>query len=423
MNHSTHTNVEYLAQRLLQRWVGKWYEAFPDPVTGGFYERLGKGFKPRLVGNRRLLTQCRQLAIYSHAQTTGMIRFKPKLTAFYETMVQKYFVPETGGWRFSLGDDGKPADNTYDLYSLTFVIFSLSHYYRATQDVRAKEHAAGMLSFIENNFTLPGKPGYAEAIDEQLRPINRQRRQNPHMHLLEACLFAEETWSVESYARMADQLVDLFYQHFFVPEKSMLCEFFTDELKPDPGIGHRVEPGHYFEWVWLLKKHAALRGDNTRHDTVCIKLLHWANKYGWDKVYGGIFDVLTPEGVVLTDTKRIWPFAEALKANALMIDAVEDRDAVKARMREMVEVFRERYMRERGFWVEWLNRDLSPATDYMPGTTPYHVYFGIMETRAAIHARGDSVSLRSGIGVRLYTWRRGLSASFRTAKRKLRLVA
>ncbi len=423
MNHSTHTNIEYLAQRLLQRWVSKWYEAFPDPATGGFYERLGKGFKPRMVGNRRLLTQCRQLAIYSHAATTGLIRFKPKLTTLYETMVQKYYVPETGGWRFSLGDDGKPADNTYDLYSLTFVIFSLSHYYRATQDARAKEHADGMLAFIEKNFVLPGKPGYAEAIDEQLKPINRQRRQNPHMHLLEACLFAEDTWGDESYTRMSDQLVDLFYQHFFVPEKTMLCEFFTDDLRPDPGIGHRVEPGHYFEWVWLLKKHAALRGDSARHDEVCEKLLHWANKYGWDKVYGGIFDVLTPEGVVLTDTKRIWPFAEALKANALMIDTVEDRDAIKARMGEMVDVFRERYMRERGFWVEWLNRDLSPATDYMPGTTPYHVYFGIMETRAAIHARGESVSLRSGIGVRLYTWRRGLSYSFRTAKRKLRLVA
>lgn len=428
MNHSTHTNVEYLAQRLLQRWVPKWYEAFPDTATGGFYERLGKGFKPRLVGNRRLLTQCRQLAIYSHAQTTGLIRFEPALTAFYETMVRKYHVPETGGWRFSLGDDGLPADNTYDLYSLTFVIFSLSHYYRATRDIRAKEHADAARAFIARHFTLPGRPGYAEALDEHLRPVNRQRRQNPHMHLLEASLFAEETWEKDAgadrpYGKMSDHLADLFYQHFFVPEKNMLCEFFTEDLTPNPGIGHRVEPGHYFEWVWLLKKHAALRGDAGRHDDVCVQLLTWANRHGWDKVYGGIFDVLTPEGVVLTDTKRIWPFAEALKANALMIDAVADRDAVKARMNEMLNVFRDRYMQERGFWVEWLNRDLSPATDYMPGTTPYHVYFGIMETRAAIHARGETVSLRSGIGVRLYTWRRGLSCGFRRMKRKLRLAA
>ncbi|QQG37149.1 MAG: AGE family epimerase/isomerase [Micavibrio aeruginosavorus] len=420
MNHSTHTNVEYLAQRLLQRWVIKWYEAFPDPATGGFYERLGKGFKPRYVGNRRLLTQCRQLAMYSHASLHGPQNFRPDLKKHFDALLEKYYVPETGGWRFSLGDNGRPADNTYDLYSLTFVIFGFSHYFRATQDERARNHARAVLDFIENHFTLPGKPGYAEALDEQLHPINRTRRQNPHMHLLEACLFAEETWGDPAYARMSDRLVHLFMTHFYKPEQNHLCEFFTEDLSPDPTTGQRVEPGHYFEWVWLLKKHAALRCDPARHDGICLGLLHWANRFGWDQVYGGIFDVLNPAGLVLTDTKRIWPFAEALKANALMIDMAPDRDAIKARMAEMVRVFRECYMQERGFWVEWLNRDLSPATDYMPGTTPYHVYFGIMETRAVIHARGETVSLRSGMGVRVYTWRRALSNNFRKVKKKIR---
>lgn len=421
MNHSTHTNVEYLAQRLLQRWVVKWYDAFPDPATGGFYERLGKGFKPRYVGNRRLLTQCRQLAIYSHASQQRMGgNVKSRLKDHYEAMVRSYYVPETGGWRFSLNDEGQPDDNTYDLYSLTFVIFGLSHYYRATNDDRARDHAHNMLQFIKTRFAMPGLPGFAEAIDENLNVIPRMRRQNPHMHLLEACLFAEDTWGDQAYADMADQLVDLFYKFFYIADRNMLCEFFTDDLKPDPGKGHRVEPGHYFEWVWLLKKHAMMRNEPARHDKVCHELLTWANKYGWDNVYGGIYDVLTPEGVVLTDTKRIWPFAEALKANALMIDT-SDRDEIKARMRQMVNVFREHYMQERGFWVEWLNRDLSPATDYMPGTTPYHVYFGIMETRAVIHGRGHSVSLRSGVGVRVYTWRRALSSGFRNMKKKLSL--
>ena len=270
-------------------------------------------------------------------------------------------------------------------------------------------------------FSLPGLPGYTEAIDLDLKPVLRLRRQNPHMHLLEACLFAEETWNDPAYKIMSDRLVDLFTKFFYRSDQDLLCEFFTDDLKPDPETGRRVEPGHYFEWVWLLKKHATLRGQPTQHDITCMRLLSWANQHGWDNVYGGIFDVLSPEGDVLVNTKRIWPFAEALKANALMIDTSDDRDAIKARMKDMVNVFRERYMQERGFWVEWLHRDLSPATDYMPGTTPYHVYFGIMETRDVIHARGQSVSLRSGTGVRLYTWRRQMSSAFRAIKQKLLL--
>lgn len=421
MNHSTHTNVEYLAQRLLQRWVLKWHEAFPDPLTGGFYERLGKGFKPRFVGNRRLLTQCRQLSIYSHAflQKEKTSLFNPPLCEYFEAIIKNYYVPETAGWRFSLDDQGQPADNTYDLYSLTFVIFGFSHYYRATKDQRAKEYARQTLAFIKDKFAMPGLPGYAEALNEDLTCIPRTRRQNPHMHLLEACLFAEETWHESCYAEMADQLVGLFIDYFYIADKSQLCEFFTDELKPHPETGSRVEPGHYFEWVWLLKKYATLRGDANKYNDLCFSLLKWANDYGWDPVYGGIFDVLTPEGQVITDTKRIWPFAEALKANALMIDSAPDRDAIKARMKEMVNVFRNNYMQERGFWVEWLNRDLSPATDYMPGTTPYHVYFGIMETRIVIHDRGDSVSLRSGMGVAAYTARRSVSNIFKSVKTRI----
>ncbi|MFN3827942.1 MAG: AGE family epimerase/isomerase [Micavibrio sp.] len=419
MNHSTHTNVEYLAQRLLQRWVPKWYEAFPDPATGGFYERLGKGFKPRFVGNRRLLTQCRQLSIYSHAAGQDVCHFKPALREIFETIIKDYHISATGGWRFSLGDDGKPADNTYDLYSLTFVIFGFSHYYRATHDERARDYARQTLSFIREKFSMAPLAGYAEALDENLQVIPRTRRQNPHMHLLEACLFAEETWCEDSYAQTSDELVKLFIDYFYIPERQQLCEFFTDDLKPHPETGDRVEPGHYFEWVWLLKKHAALRGQPDRHNDLCFSLLDWANHYGWDRVYGGIFDVLSPTGTVLTDTKRIWPFAEALKANALMIDSAPDRDAIKARMKDMVNVFRNNYMQERGFWVEWLNRDLSPATDYMPGTTPYHVYFGIMETRAVIHGRGESVSLRSGAGVALYTARRKASNLFKNIKTRI----
>lgn len=414
MTRGTLTTVEHLSQRLLQRWVPKWYEAFRDPA-GGFHERLGHSFKPVPVGYRRLVTQCRQLALYSHAVRHGA-PFKPDLKADFEAMMVRYLVPETGGWRFSVDDEGRPVNNTYDLYAHGFVIFALSHYYRATGHEAAANLARETRQFIETHFRLPGLPGYAETLDERLQPLPHMRRQNPHMHLLEACLFAAETWNDPAWMLLAGDIVALFRDYFFRRDENWLCEFFTDGLRPHPRDGRLVEPGHYCEWVWLLKKHARLSGDAARHDRDCAALLHWANAYGWDETYGGIYDVLDPAGTVVKDTKRLWPFTEALKANALMLDTGFDKDALKDRIDAMVRVFREGYMEERGFWTETLNRDLSPAADYMPGTTPYHVYFGIMETRDALAGRGRTKSWRAAPERALYAGRRRLSAFIRRVR-------
>ena len=97
----------------------------------------------------------------------------------------------------------------------------------------------------------------------------------------------------------------------------------------------------------------------------------------------------------------------------VMLDGAPDKDALKDRIAAMVAVFSKHYMQERGFWTEWLERDLTPVTDYMPATTPYHVYFGIVETRAVLSGRGKSKSLALGPLVFFYSLRRRLSAIVR----------
>lgn len=415
MTFGINSTVRSLQTRLLLRWVPKWYGAFSDP-QGGFYERLGKGFKPVSTGQRRLVTQCRQLSIYSHASLLKNKRLYKNLKAQFEYICDRYYDPETGLWHFALEDGGAIADRTCDLYALSFVIFACSHYYTATGDARAANAARGVLDLVDRRFRLQGLPGFAEALDVRGRPLPQVRRQNPHMHLLEACLFAYETWNDPAYAAMADEMVALFYGHFYKTGKQGLCEFFTDDLRPHPERGERLEPGHYFEWVWLLKRHGAMTGENDRHDAVAFELLDWANRYGWDAEYGGIYDTVAPDGHVLAATKRIWPFCEALKANALMLDSAPDRQALKDRMSSMVSVFNRKYMLERGFWTEWLNRDLTPAADYMPGTTPYHVYFGIAETMDILNRRGQTVSYRALAFEIVYGLRRALSSVVRRAR-------
>ncbi len=413
MASGIHSTVRSLETRLQVRWAPKWHEAFRDP-RGGFYERLGKGFKPVLTGQRRLVAQCRQLSIYAHASLNDNKGFKPDLKKQFEFIMDRYYDNATGLWHFALDDDGQVVDKTCDLYALAFVIFACSHYYRATGDERAEETAGNVLRLIDARFAMP--LGLAEALGPDSKPLPRVRRQNPHMHLLEACLFAQETWGGRNFEAMADEMVSLFQSVFFDSRRGTLTEFFTDDLKPHPEMGDHLEPGHYFEWVWLLKKHGAMKGAANLHDPFCLQLLVWANEHGWDEQYGGIYDIVSSSGYVISGTKRIWPFCEALKANALMLEAAPNRQDIKDRVTKMVGVFESKYMQERGFWTESLNRDLTPAADFMPATTPYHVYFGITETWDVMQKRGAGKSLGSALQISLYRARRSLSSAVKTLR-------
>ena len=85
------------------------------------------------------------------------------------------------------------------------------------------------------------------------------RRQNPHMHLLEALLALHAATGEKNWLRRAGALVDLFKRRFSDPQTGALIEFFAEDWSPRPGDEGRLrEPGHQFEWVWLLYEYIAL---------------------------------------------------------------------------------------------------------------------------------------------------------------------
>ncbi|MCB1539156.1 MAG: AGE family epimerase/isomerase [Rhodospirillales bacterium] len=421
------TVMDAAAQVLAARWVPKWHEVFTDPETGLFFERVDRTFRPVATGRRRLLSQLRQLAMYAHAARRkdtllfrGLFLFRPDLEAAF-TAITRHFSRENGVWRFALDDACAPLDDTQDLYTQAFVIFAAAHYGRATGDPAARATALEAAGHIDTAFRDGMDAGFAEALDAHGTPVaDTPRRHESHMHLLEAVLEAGSLWDDAIFRRLADEIVALFHARFYDAGTHCLSEYFTPDLAPLPDAqsGRIIcEPGHYYEWIWLLKKHAA-----RAHDATCLRLLAWANAHGWDAQYGGIYDELDPNGTPVRDTKRLWPLTEALKANALLLDIAPDRDAAKDLMARVAALLNGVYIEKRGFWTEWRNRDLSPATDYMPATTPYHVYFGVMEARDALRARGASKSLRAGPRMAVYAVARAASALVRAARFKLKKV-
>jgi mannose-6-phosphate isomerase len=87
------------------------------------------------------------------------------------------------------------------------------------------------------------------------------RRQNPHMHLLEALLSFYETTGDALHLERAGDLAQLFRSRLFDDEHGALPEFYDEKWRPmSDHLGRVVEPGHHFEWCWLLHRWHALGG-------------------------------------------------------------------------------------------------------------------------------------------------------------------
>lgn len=312
--------------------IKTWFDAFVDPA-GGFHERLDSSLKP-IDMPKRLVTQCRQLYVYASAGYD--------VNAQFDYLYKNYRIEKTGGSRFSLVDDN------YDLYGLSFILL-------ACAAMKKTSYARETIHFINDHFRVSGRPGFANALDMNLGVINTPLAQNPHMHLLEGSLAMAEITSDELYQHTANEIVALFFEQFF------------DGVLHETVGGEVIETGHQSEWIWLLKRYRDVSGsDDPRITNAMVQLYDWVREHAWDKTHGGIFHSQKPDGTVTDSRKRIWPLCETIRAARLMGD-----EAMAAKCGGLL---KSHYLRPNGFWNEILNADLSPATDYVPGTTPYHLF-------------------------------------------------
>jgi mannose-6-phosphate isomerase len=248
-----------------------------------------------------------------------------------------------------------------DAYAHAFVLFSIAALYRINSDAKLLQLADRIIRFIERRLADPEHGGLFDAL-----PAPAEKRQNPHMHLLEAYLFLERAAPGRGYVERAAQLVTLFRRHFF--KGGLLLEYF----QPDWAIAQRAawEPGHHFEWVWLLGEYAALAGDDLGAEMAA--LYNGATKHGLS-AEGFIVDELSPDLVPLKTSRRVWPHTEAIKAAATR-HALGDADAhgfAESMAAGLLSHFLNRPFP--GGWVDHLNANGVPLVDYVPASSLYHL--------------------------------------------------
>ncbi len=343
-----------------------WAEAGLDRARGGYHEELTLSGAPAGAAFKRTRVACRQLYVFSHAVTLGWQAGAAAADHGYDFLVRHARLEARGAWARRLDPDGRVIDPTPDLYDLAFVMFALAWRYRASGERSALEHLHATLDFIEARMAAP--EGYWHWL-----PASGWRQQNPHMHLLEACLAAFEATNDERFLARARALVDLFRRRFF--DGRTLAEFFTDDWARAPAPdGTLVEPGHQFEWAWILTQYARLA--DTPPPSEAVRLVQFAESLGVDPVTRFTYNQVDETGAVRDGGSRAWPNTERIKGHLALEGAAHDAaadDAVRLLFARHLNVA------PRGLWVDLFDANGAPVSKTVPASTLYHVFLAFSE--------------------------------------------
>lgn len=337
------SNAAVLEQWLFETAMPLWRGVGIGP-NGLAVEELDFAARPKDLGYHRVMVQFRQAFCFAKAALVGRCDASVSRDLFMRAaMAGKH--PD-GGWVHKLDSGGGIQDPIREVCDQAFGLLAAAWTYRASGDTEVLTAARHALKFVDDR--LAG--GYAEA-----EPSRLPRRQNTHMHLLEAFLALYEATKDQVYLTRADAILLLLKAKFIDPN-GFLLEYFDAELMPMEGPQNWTEPGHHFEWVWLLHEHARLSG--TPVDSIAHRLFDVAVQQGVD---GGGFAVARI-GAVMDGKRMLWAQTEMLKA---YLARGEDVHPILANIA--------RFLLPAGIWYEALDGKGEPQSNRMPASTFYHL--------------------------------------------------
>ena len=363
----------------LKRWVVDqalplWGQTGFDSARGSFVERLTFEGAPLLWAPRRAMVQARQIYVFSHAASLG---WWPEgrvaaLEAAHRLIDRYHGVDGDHGWIFSVHPDGAVHDAKRDFYAHAFALFGLAWAYKLAPEPRFLSTALKTLSVLDQRFVSP-TGGYHSVLPADVG----KREQNPHMHLFEAMLAWFEATGREMFLARAAELYGMMAARFFQPQTGILAEYFDGAWNPREGITGRIcEPGHHFEWSWLLRRYAALAG--RRDSPIAQALKEFGDRHGFDSE-GFIVDQLLDDGRVHKASRRCWPHTESIKAEVAAAESGDGEASARAAQTidRLLAVFLGRPVA--GGWIDHVDANGAPIVDSMPASTLYHVFLAAAE--------------------------------------------
>ena len=288
-----------------------------------------------------------------------------------EVLLKRALRPD-GGTRHLLGPDGAPLDERRDLYDAAFVLLALSEAARVLDKRAGLIDAATRLEGWIHWYWDHPEGGFEEG---EVCP-SPPRRQNPHMHLLEALLSFHETTGDALHFERASDLAHLFRSRLFDDEHGALPEFYDESWRPmSDRLGRIVEPGHHFEWCWLLHRWRALGGEDFTPEAERLR----AHAEAHGIVGGAACDQVYIDGRPSKRTARLWPQTERLKANLARYEATGDAEAARLALQtyNMIQAFCD--TPAPGYWYDLRTPDGAFTREPARASSFYHIMLAFAE--------------------------------------------
>ncbi|HEY3600159.1 MAG TPA: AGE family epimerase/isomerase [Paraburkholderia sp.] len=341
---------EHFARVVLPIWRGP---GFNEALNLPYEAVAADGRQPLPVVRYRAMACARQLFVFSQANAVDHAQrlFDALLHCFQDT--------RQGGWFYSVDAQGTPLDTTKDLYTHAFVVFACAAYGARSGNRDAFDIVHRTSSLISERFAAPNGL-FSAALDADFSTVTGAPLQNPLMHLTEAWLAAREATQDAAFGTALERLGNAIARTFVHAPTGCIAEL------PLGSADNRLEPGHQFEWFWLVRQAGPLLSA-AGLDEALARAFHFAQQHGVVAATGGVSAALDESGAVKDATQRIWAQTEYLRALAVHDDA-----SVRAALPQQIARFSERFLRPQG-WFECKTPAGDVARDDMPSTTPYHL--------------------------------------------------
>ena len=372
--------TERLKAWLLDAAAPLWAAAGADPA-GGFRERIDLASGKGTEEPRRTRVQPRQIYAFIAAGRLGWDGdWRGLAGRGLDWYLRHYFLGD-GTAGSLVAADGTMLDPGFDLYNQAFALFALAAAADALPQRRPslEQRANALLQQLRATLSHP-EAGFEEASPRRLPLCS-----NPHMHLFEAALAWEDIADVGTWSALADEIAGLALRRFIDPVSGGLREFFDGNWRPMPGDRGRVmEPGHQFEWAWLLARWGVRRG---RADAVVAarRLFFIGETHGVCPDRKVAVMALNDDFALRDPLARLWGQTEWIKAAIALanVSVAVEREHYLASTVAAVEAL-EKFLAVpiAGLWHDKMESDGRFVDEPAPASSFYHIVCAIAELDA-----------------------------------------